>query len=388
MSTQNPRRVHVATIKKTYKGRVHTTHLLRRTFRKDGKVQHETLGNLSDLPPDLIEIIRRRLASDQPLAADGHDIQVTRSLPHGHVAAALAVAKDIKLDALIASRPSRERDLVMAMIVDRVISPGSKLSCAVGLDERTAQSTLADELRLGKVNVHELYDAMDWLLEKQTRIENKLAKRHLESGTLLLFDVSSSFYTGRKSSLVQHGYSRDHRGDCPQIVYGLLCDVDGRPIAIKVFPGNTADPTTFTAIVAEVRKRFGIERIVYVGDRGMITTARINEDLRDIEGLDWISSLRADAIKKLAKAGHVSRSLFDEKNLAEIQDGRELSRRTPGGLPQPLTGRRTGSQTRRTAARHGEGIGQSGGRDPANGQAAVVRPERDRHASRKSRRQA
>ena len=198
------------------------------------------------------------------------------------------------------------------------MAPGSKLSCSAGLQSETAQNTLAEELRLGDVDVHELYAAMDWLLARQKRIENKLAKKHLTDGTLVLFDVSSSFYTGRKSSLVQHGYSRDHRSDQPQIVYGLLCDPEGRPIAVEVFPGNTADPKAFTSIVQRVRKRFGIEHIVFVGDRGMITSARINEDLLDVDGLDWISALRSDGVKKLIKAGHVDRSLFDETDLVEI----------------------------------------------------------------------
>lgn len=320
MSTQNPRRVHVATITKTHNGKVYQTHLLRRTYREGGKVKHETLGNLSDLPLDLIESIRQRLASGIPQTADDESIEIIRSLPHGNVAAVLGVAKDIGLDTLLASRSCRERDLVMALIVDRVISPGSKLSCSVGLDAQTSQNTLSQELRLGDVDVHELYAAMDWLLARQKRIENKLAKKHLSGGTLVLFDVSSSFYTGRKSSLIRHGYSRDHRADRPQIVYGLLCDPNGRPIAVEVFPGNTADPKAFTSIVAVVRKRFGIDRVVFVGDRGMITSARINEDLRDVEGLDWISALRSDGVKKLVKAGHMNRSLFDEKDLAEIKD--------------------------------------------------------------------
>ncbi len=318
MSSQNPRRVHVAIIERTHKGRVYRTVLLRRTYREGAKVRHETLGNLSDLPPDLIEHIRRRLASGSPAIAEDEAIEIVRSLPHGNVSAVLGSARRVGLDKLLSSRPCREQDLVMAMVVDRVISPGSKLSCSSGLQSETAQNTLAAELALGAVDVHELYTAMDWLLARQKRIENKLAKKHLAGGTLVLFDVSSSFYTGRKSSLVQHGYSRDHRSDRPQIVYGLLCDPEGRPIAVEVFSGNTADPRAFSSIVARVRKRFGIQRVVFVGDRGMITSARINEDLREIDGLDWISALRADAIRKLVKAGHVDRSLFDERDLAEI----------------------------------------------------------------------
>ncbi len=318
MSNKPPRKVHVATVTKKHKGRVYKSVLLRRTFREDGKVKHETLGNLSDLPDDAIGYIKRRLAGGRPLIADDESMTIRRSLPHGNVAAVLGVARNIGFERLIAARPSRERDLVMAMVADRVISPGSKLSCSTGLNPETAQNTLAEELRLGTVDVHELYAAMDWLLTRQKRIENKLAKKHLQDGVLVLFDVSSSFYTGRKSTLVQRGYSRDHRSDQPQIVYGLLCDPQGRPIAVEVFPGNTADPRAFTSIVQRVRRRFGIERVVFVGDRGMITSARINEDLRDVDGLDWVSALRSEGVKKLVKAGHVDRSLFDETDLIEI----------------------------------------------------------------------
>jgi len=208
--------------------------------------------------------------------------------------------------------------LILALIVSRLISPGSKLSTCAGLGTETAQNTLREELQLGKVDVHELYAAMDWLLERQTRIEGKLAKKHLTGGLLVLFDVSSSYYTGRKSTLVQHGYSRDHRGDRPQIVYGLLCDPEGRPIAVEVLPGNTADPKAFTQIVERVRKRFGIERVVFVGDRGMITSARIREDLRGVDGLDWISALRSEGVRKLVDSKLIQQSLFDERDLAEI----------------------------------------------------------------------
>lgn len=318
MSSQEPRRVHIATISKTHKGKTYTSILLRRSYRENGKVKHETLGNLSDLPPDVIDFMRRRLDGELDATAPNGPFEIVRSLPHGNVAAVLQTARNIGLDQLLASRPCRERDLILALVVSRVIAPRSKLSACAGLQSETAKSTLAEELKLGEVDVHELYAAMDWLLARQKRIENKLAKKHLQGGLLVLFDVSSSYYTGRKSSLVKHGYSRDHRGDQPQIVYGLLCDPEGRPIAVEVFPGNTADPITFSQIVARVRKRFGIRRVVFVGDRGMITSARINQDLRDVDGLDWISALRSDGIRKLINAKLVQRSLFDEKDLAEI----------------------------------------------------------------------
>ena len=320
MSEQKPRRVHVETVTKTYKGQVYKSVLLRRTYREDGKVKHETVGNLSDLPDDAIDYVKRRLAGESPVVADGDSFRIVRSLPHGNVAAVLGTALNIGLDTLLVSRRCRDRQLVMAMIVDRILSPGSKLSCIKGLQAETAQNTLAEELRLGEVDVHELYAAMDWLLARQARIENKLAKRHLAEGTLVLFDLSSSFCYGRKSELVKHGYSRDHRSDRAQIVYGLLCDPEGRPISVEVLPGNTSDPKAFTRMVDRVRNRFGIKTVVFVGDRGMITSARINEDLRDVEGLDWISALRTEGIRKLVDAGHVNRSLFDERDLAEITD--------------------------------------------------------------------
>lgn len=320
MSGHQRRSVYIETVTKTYTGKTYRSFYLRRSFREDGKVKHETLGNLSDLPDDLIAVMKTRLADGVPICGEGKTFDVARSLPHGNVRAELGTARNIGLDKAISSTPSRERDLVMAMIVDRIISPGSKPGCANGLAPETSQNTLGGELKLGEVDVHELYDAMDWLLKRQRRIENKLAKKHLAGGTLVLFDVSSSFCYGRKSELIQYGYSRDHRSDRPQIVYGLLCDAEGRPIAVEVFPGNTTDPKAFTQFVDHVRKRFGIESVVFVGDRGMITSARIREDLQGIDGLDWISALRSDAIRKLVTAGKVDRSLFDEHDLAEISD--------------------------------------------------------------------
>ncbi len=297
---------------------MYTSVLLRCSYRQDGKVKHETVGNLTQLPPDVIDFVKRRLSGELDENAPQSSFEIVRSLPHGNVAAVLQTVKKLGLENLLASRPCRERDLIMALIAARVLSPRSKLSTNTALNAETAKYTLADELELGEVDVHQLYAAMDWLVERQTRIENKLAKKHLKDGHLVLFDVSSSYYTGRTSPLVKHGYSRDHRQDRPQIVYGLLCDSDGRPIAIEVFPGNTADPPTFTQIVARARKRFGINRIVFVGDRGMITSARINEDLRDVEGLDWISALRTEGIRKLRKAGAIQMSLFDKQDLAEV----------------------------------------------------------------------
>jgi transposase len=315
--SKNNRAVHVATIKKHVNGKTYVTHLLRRTFREDGKVKHVTVGNLSDLPDDLIEVIRRRLAGD-PLPAEDCGFRIVRSLPHGHVAAVLGTLKKIGLDRLISSKPCREAELAVAMIALRILSPGSKLANLTSLQPETAEHSLGGELQLEDVETDEMYEAMDWLLKRQSRIENKLAKRHLADGMLVLYDVSSSYYTGRQSELIKMGYSRDGKPGEPQIVYGLLCAADGCPVAIEVFSGNTADPTTFTAQVNKIRNRFGIRRVVLVGDRGMITSKRIDEDLREAEGLDWITALRNDSIKKLVDNQAIQLSLFDERDLAEI----------------------------------------------------------------------
>lgn len=308
--------VHVATIKTARKGKVYYSHLLRRTYREEGHVKHQTLGNLSHLPPDLIDTIRGRLSGGPPQGDGGWDI--VRSLPHGHVAAVLGVLRSIGLDQVLGSRPSRERDLACALIVLRLIAPQSKLATCRGLQEETAGTSLAIELNLGPVAEPEIYALLDWLVARQTRIETKLAKQHLQDGTLVLYDVTSSYYTGRHAGLAKYGYSRDGKRGLPQIVYGLLCNAQGCPVAIEVFEGHPADPRTLHVQIEKLRKRFGVRRVVLVGDRGMLTSRRIDEELRDVEGLDWISALRADNIQKLAAAGLLPPSLFDERDLAEI----------------------------------------------------------------------
>ena len=310
--------VHVATTTRVYKGRVYQTHLLRRTFREDGKVKHQTLGNLSHLPPDLIETIRRRLRGEG--SEESKPWQIVRSFPHGHVLAVLGTLRSVGLESILASRSSRESSLVVAMIVARILQPASKLATARSLQEETATTSLGLELGLGqdRIDEQELYGALDWLLERQTRIENKLAGKHLSEGTLILYDVTSSYYTGHRSELVQFGYNRDGKRGFPQIVYGLLCNAEGCPIAIEVFAGNTSDPKTLGAQVRKVRHRFGVQRVVFVGDRGMITSRRIDEELRGVDGLDWITALRADTIRLLAEQGVIERSLFDERDLAEV----------------------------------------------------------------------
>jgi Transposase DDE domain len=310
--------VHVATTTRVYKGRVYQTHLLRRTYREDGKVKHQTLGNLSHLPADLIETIRRRLRGEG--SAESKPWQIVRSFPHGHVLAALGTLRSVGLESILASHSSRESCLVIAMLVARILQPASKLATARSLQDETATTSLGLELGLGqgRIDEQELYGALDWLLERQTRIENKLAQKHLSEGTLILYDVTSSYYTGHRSGLVQFGYNRDGKRGFPQIVYGLLCNAEGCPVAIEVFAGNTSDPKTLGAQIRKVRHRFGVQRVVFVGDRGMITSRRIDEELRGVDGFDWITALRADTIRLLAEQGVIQRSLFDEQDLAEV----------------------------------------------------------------------
>ena len=308
--------VHVATTERRYKNKVYQTHLLRRSYREGGKVKHQTLGNLSHLPVDLIDTIRRRLRGEPP--EDGGPWEIVRSLPHGHVVAVLRTIQRIGLDNVLACRPSRQRAVVVALIVARILKPGSKLATLRALRQETATTSLSLELGLQDVTEREVYEAIDWLQQRQKRIENKLAKKHLQDGTLLLYDVSSSYYTGHTSGLVQFGYNRDRKRGFPQIVYGLLCNGQGCPVSIEVFQGNTADPSTLASQIKKVRKRFGIRRVVFVGDRGMLTSRRIDEELRGVEGLDWISALRTDGIKKLVSQKAIELSLFDERDLAEV----------------------------------------------------------------------
>jgi len=309
--------VHVATTRRKYKGKVYETHLLRRSIRDGKKVRHETVGNLSHLPPHLIELIRRALQGETFVSAE-ESFECVRSLPHGHVAAVLGTLRRLGLDKLIASRRSRMRDLVVGMVVTRILDPGSKLALARGLAEDTALSTLAETLDIVSADEDELYAAMDWLIQRQSAIEGRLAKRHLVGGALVLYDVTSSYFEGRTCPLARRGYSRDGKRGTLQIVIGLLCARDGRPVAVEVFDGNTTDPTTLASQIEKIRERFGLSDVVLVGDRGMITSARIREDLASVDGLGWITALRAPAIRSLLDEGALQLSLFDEVDLAEI----------------------------------------------------------------------
>ena len=300
----------------------HPTILLRESYRADGKVKKRTIANLTDWPEQLVEGLRTLLRGGVALARADEALTISRSLPHGHVAAVLGTAERLGLAKLLTERRGgrasrRARDLVMALIVNRVIAPASKLATVRALNPETAASSLGERLGLGEVGEREIYESLDWLLDQQERIENGLAKRHLVGGTLALYDVSSSYLEGRCCELAKHGYSRDHRPDRPQIVYGLLCNRDGCPVAIEVFEGNTADPTTLSSQVEKLKRRFGLDRVVVVGDRGMITSARIREDLEPA-GLDWITALRAPKIQELANGGPLQLSLFDDRDLAEI----------------------------------------------------------------------
>jgi transposase len=298
--------------------------LLRESYRDEqGRSQKRTLANLSKLPRDMIDTLKAVLKGATVVGTGPQELEVERSLPHGHVAAALGIIRKIGLDRLIlsASRDAASRrycDLVLAMMVDRLIAPRSKLGFVRAVDEETASSSLGAVLRLGRVKEREAYEALDWLLERQARIENSLARRHLEDGVLVLYDVSSSYFEGRCCPLARYGHSRDHRKDRPQIVYGLLCTREGLPIAVEVFDGNTADPSTLSGQIEKVKDRFGVSRVVVVGDRGMITSARIRDDLRPAN-LDWITCLRAPAVQALAaENGPLQLSLFDDRDLAEI----------------------------------------------------------------------
>ena len=306
----------MAITRREHKGKVYQTTLLRRSYRQGGKVKHETLGNISHLPTRLIDIIRRGLRGDWP--DHGGQWDIIRTLPHGHVAAVLGTLRNIGLDNVLFSRPGRQREIIIGLIVSRIIEPASKLATARGLKMETAATSLPVELELDGLREREVYQALDWLLKRQRRIENKLARKHLAGGVLVLYDVSSSYYTGRCGGLVNFGHNRDDKRGFPQIVYGLLCNSAGCPVAVEVFEGNTADPVTFSQQVKKVRQRFGLERVVFVGDRGMITSARIEQDLRPIEGLDWITALRREGIRELVSRGIVDTSLFDQRDLAEV----------------------------------------------------------------------
>ncbi|MDP9210250.1 MAG: IS1634 family transposase [Actinomycetota bacterium] len=313
--------MHVAKVTNRYRtksgeDRVYVSQLLRRTFRDGGKVKHETLANLSPLPGPAIDAVRACLAGKELLVA-GEDLTVTRSVPHGHVAAVHGQARALRLPELLGPA-GRLRDLALALVVARVVRPASKLATT----RWWADTTLAVDLGVADAGTDEVYAALDWLADRQGQVEAALADRHLASAAnparTALYDLSSSWVTGRCCPLAAHGYSRDGKKGYPQIEYGLLTDPAGRPVAVQVFPGNTADPAAFIAAVDTVRERFGLTDLTLVGDRGMITSARIVA-LRELGGLGWVTALRAPAVAALAAdTGPLQLSLFDQADLAEI----------------------------------------------------------------------
>jgi transposase len=304
--------VHVATTTRVYKGKTYVTHLLRRSLRKGNTVTHETLGNLSHLPDHVIDLIKRSLKGETFVpAADA--FMITRSLPHGHVEAVLTMIRKLGLDEVIAAEASRRRDLVVAMIAERLLFPSSKLANT----RHWHDTTLAEELNVANVTEDQLYDAMDWLLQRQSAIEKKLARRHLSDGALVLYDVTSSYYEGKTCPLARFGHDRDGKTGLPIIVYGTLTDADGRPVAVQVYPGNTGDPKTVPDQVEALTKRFGLSRVVLVGDRGMLTQTQVDV-LKKHPGLGWISALRSGSIRRLLADGLLVRNDLETEQLAEI----------------------------------------------------------------------
>jgi len=294
--------------------------LLRESYRQDGKVKSRTLANLTHLPSQQIEALRSALAgtATAPSTPLPDAFRISRSLPHGHIAAVLGCLRNLHLDSLLDPAPSRQRDLVIAMIGARIIAPASKLATARGLHCDTLHHSLGEMLHLDSADETELYQAMDWLLPQQSRIEQALAKRHLSQGGLVLYDLTSTYFEGRHCPLAKLGHSRDDKSGKLQIVFGLLTNASGCPVAVEVFAGNTSDPKTVAAQVNKLRQQFGLSDVVLIGDRGMITSARIREDLPASQGIQWISALRATQIQKLATGGQLQMSLFDKTDLVEI----------------------------------------------------------------------
>jgi transposase len=303
---------HVVTTRRQGAHREYVAHLLRRSYREGGAVKKETVANLSHLPDEVIELIRRALRGENFLAAQ-EEFEVERSLPAGHVQAMLGIARTLGLARLLDRESSPERQRALALICQRVIEPASKLATT----RLISQSTLGSELSVEDANEDDFYAAMDWLAERQERIEGRLARRHLQEGTLVLYDVSSSYFEGRRCPLAQLGYSRDGKRGTLQIIYGLMCTPEGCPVAVEVFEGSLHDDKTLPAQIEKLRARFGLKTVIVVSDRGMVTKANL-ELLSDTEGASWITALKAPQVQKLAKTGALQLSLFDQQNLAEI----------------------------------------------------------------------
>jgi Transposase DDE domain len=293
--------------------------LLRESYRQDGQVKSRTLANLTHWPPAQREALRRVLHGE-PLVAPGDAFEIIRSLPHGHVVAVLGTLRHLGLEQLMAPKKSRPQELVTAMIVARILDPQSKLATARSLGHDTALTSLGQTLGVESADAHELYEAMDWLLPRQPQIEAALAKRHLAEGTLALYDLTSTYFEGQTCPLAKFGHSRDGKRGKLQIVFGLVCNADGCPVAVEVFDGNTGDPKTLAPQLGKLRERFHLTRVVLVGDRGLLTDARIREELKPLEGLDWITALRSPTVQKLVEAGSLDVARFLETDLGEITD--------------------------------------------------------------------
>jgi transposase len=293
--------------------------LLRESFRQDGKVHNRTIANLSHWPAEKIEALRQVLKGNSQGVPDlASAFTITRSLPHGHVSAVLATMRHLQLDTVLDSEASRERDRALALIAARILEPSSKLATSRSLRPETCHHSLGAELQLGTLKEDDLYEAMDWLVLRQARIEAALARRHLRQGTLVLYDLTSTYFEGHHCPLARYGYSRDERRGNPQIVFGILSNAEGCPVAVEVFEGNTGDPKTVAAQIVKLRERFHLQRVILVGDRGMLTEKRIEQELRPHEGLEWVTALRAPQIQKLVSEGAVQLSFFDEHDLAEV----------------------------------------------------------------------
>jgi hypothetical protein len=304
--------VHVATTRRTYGDKTYCTHLLRRTYREDGKVKNETVGNLSHLPDPVIELIRRALRGET-LVNPTEGFEILESRMHGDGAAVMGAIERLKLRELFGARRSRKADLVIGMIAARVVAPHTKLATTRWWQTRT----LAEDLGVADATEDELYAAMDWLLERQGAVEKKLAARHLEEGALALYDLSSSYFEGTQCTLAKIGYSRDGKRNKPQVNYGLLTDRRGCPVAVSVYPGNVVDAKTLMPQVEKLKEAFGLDKVVLVGDRGMIGQAHI-ETLRQSTGLSWITALKSGQIRALIKGEAIQLGLFDERNLFEL----------------------------------------------------------------------
>jgi transposase len=295
--------------------------LLRESYREDGKVKKRTLANLSKLPDEIVENMKLALKGAKLSINEAVDdnFEITRTIPHGHVCLILETIKKLKLETIISPKSSRNRDLIMAMITARIINPTSKLATARGFNSETCSNSLGKLLNLEKADQDELYLALDWLLKNQEKIEDKLAQIHLQEGSLLLYDVTSTYLEGTACDLAKYGYNRDKKKGKTQIIFGLLCDINGCPIAVEVFEGNIKDTSTIANQIEKVRTRFGIKNVVWVTDRGILTNNKINELVKPVEGLDYITGLTKLQIRKLAEVEAIQLGLFDQVNLVEFE---------------------------------------------------------------------